>query len=322
MKALVTGATGFVGSNLCRKLGESENFVVALIRDIPTYDKWLLESLSKCTTVAIGDVRNIRLLKRVITRYDIDTVFHLAAQSIVRRAIKDPINTYESNVIGTVNILEACRDTDVKAILVTSTDKVYGEMPKLKSSRAETIHPYKEDSRLFASGIYESSKACADIISRSYAQIYRLPIVVTRACNIYGLGDRNPRIIPNTIRTCLSGGGPIIYKGIKYKREYIYVDDVLDAYLKLVEEIGKTEGKAYNVGSRQIASQEKIVLMILEHFPVLEPLYQAPKAYMKKEITNQLLDSSKMWNEIRWKAEISLDEGIDRTVEWWKNWSK
>ena len=161
-----------------------------------------------------------------------------------------------------------------------------------------------------------------DLISRAYAYSYWLPVVVSRACNIYGSGDFNPRIIPNTIRTCLDGGGPIIYKEVKYKREYIYVDDLLDAYLKLILNIDKTKGKAYNVGSRQTASQEEIVLKILEHFPGLEPLYKIPKSYMKKEITNQLLDSSRILKEIGWKAEISLDEGIDRTVEWWRKWSK
>lgn len=319
MKALVTGSTGFVGSNLCQALTVKENFVVALMRDTSP-SRWTRDCLAKCT-IAIGDVRDFKLLKRIIIRYDIDTVFHLASQSIVRRAMKDPMNTYESNVMGTVNVLEACKNTFVGAILVTSTDKVYGEMPSTRHTALspKTILPYKEYHALNALGIYESSKACMDLIGRSYAHTYGLPVVVSRACNIYGPGDTNPRIIPNTIRSCLRGQYPVIYKGVKYKREYVFIDDILYVYQDMVEKIEKTKGKVYNVGSGFRASQEEIVLGILEYFPNLKPKYVGPKEYMHKELTEQHLDSKRLWNDLRIKCEIDLDTGLGVTVGWWKS---
>jgi len=303
---LITGITGFVGANLAKKLQDKYN-VVGIVRDqLPICPLTLLEVEN--VTLVRGDINDFRLVQRVITDYDIDTIFHLAAQSIVRRAAKSVIPTFETNVIGTLNILEACRDSAVDVILFASTDKVYGE--RLNAKETDPLNP-KE--------IYGASKAAADIIARVYAKNFDMNIIVTRACNIYGPGDINPRIIPNTIRACLKGHNPIIYKGMTSKREYIYIDDVVRAYMFLAENI-KGKGEVFNVGSGEVKDQEEVVFEILNHFPHLDANY-VDITVEHMEIGEQSLNFDKI-RKLGWKPKVDFEDGIEKTVEWFKEIAK
>jgi len=300
---LITGVTGFVGANMAKRLEEKYN-VVGIVRDmIPNNPLELLGV--KNVTLVRGDIECQRIIERVISDYDIDMVFHLAAQSIVKRAHKDPVSTIMTNIVGTVNVLEACRRHGVK-VLITSTDKVYGENINAKES-----DPYKPKE------IYGASKACADMIAQTYSKVYNMDVIVTRACNIYGPGDINPRIIPNTIRACLKHESPVIYTNIKGVREYIYIDDVIDAYLFLAERVDRG---VFNVGTGIMRGQKEVVEEILSHFKDIKPKYEpGPKI---EEIQEQSLDSSKI-RLLGWKPKVSFEDGIKRTVEWWKKiWIK
>jgi len=301
--ALITGISGFIGSNLAKRLQNKCN-VVGIVRDFVPKNPLKLLGVEEVTLVR-GDVRNFRLLTRVLSTYDIDTVFHLAAQSEVKKALKDPISTFESNVMGTVNVLEACRIIGgVERILFTSTDKIYGE--GLSASEDDPLRP-KE--------IYGASKACGDIIAQTYIEAYGLAIFITRACNVYGPGDLHSRIIPNTIRACLKGESPIIFENYKGVREYLYVDDLIDAFLMLIED-PLLSGGVCNIGSGEVKGQEEVVLEILKHFPNLKPEYVDYPGKVT-EIEEQSLNTRRI-RMLGWEPRVSFEEGIRRTVEWWK----
>ncbi len=304
---LVTGITGFTGSRLAKKLVE----LGANVTGITRLERWD-EPREEGVNLVKGDILDFFLVKRVLADYDIDICFHLAAQAIVGRALKSPVNAYQTNVIGTANMLEACRHTGIEAFLYVSTDKVYGEPDKL---------PITEDMPLKGLGIYESSKVAADQMARAYATTFDLPVTVSRACNIYGPGDTNPRIIPNTIRACLRGEPPVIYRGIGSTREYIYVDDAVEAYISLVENIEKTRGEAFNVGSGEVKKQEEVVEEIANHFG-LKPVYAEPMPHMLREIKNQYLSSEKIRERTGWQSRVKFSEGIKMTIEWWKEKTK
>ena len=301
----MTGVTGFVGSHLARRLAEEGAVVVGLAHDSKPYSLFNLFGLDRKVSIVWGDLSNFSF-ERVLAKYEIEYVFHLAAQAIVRHAYLSPLSTFYSNIIGTCNLLEACRKIgNIKAILVPSTDKVYGE--------ARGRIPLKEDYTLEALGMYESSKACADLITRAYHTTYGIPVTVSRACNIFGL-DLNPRIIPNTIIKCLKGIQPVIFKRIESSREYIYIDDVLDAYLLLIEKIDLTKGKPYNVGTGFVLTQEDIVLKIISHFKDLQPKYEEPPPHMEKEIQEELLSSERI-SRIGWSPKVSIDHGLSKTID-------
>lgn len=298
MSVLITGASGFVGSHLARYLiGQGEK-VVSLVHDSFSWNRWVKESL-KSTIKVKGDIRDLNFLKRVLSHYEITTVYHLAALSIVKHAWKDPVNTFDVNVLGTVKLLEACRQLNVEKILVQSTDKVYGN--KIDAQIGSPLIPTEP---------YGSSKICTDIAAQTYALTYDMNITIVRPCNIYGY-DWNNRIIPNTIRACLRKESPTIFKNDRSKRQYIYIQDVLDAlkYLSTKEYLGK-----YNVASEAILDQEEVVLKILSFFPSLKPRY-IEKGEMY-EIKSQSMKTS------LWKLQFSFEEGIKRTIETFREYSK
>lgn len=303
---LITGVTGFVGSSLAKRLVKLGAEVTGITRG-EKHDGNLSDMK---VNLVIGNILDYPLLERVLAEYEIDVCFHLAAQTIVRRGIKNPTNTYQTNVMGTVNVLEACKHVGVDSFLYASTDKVYGDPDQL---------PITENAPLKAAGIYESSKAAADRIVRAYATTFDLPVVVSRACNIYGPGDTNPRIIPNTIKTCLSKNRPVIYQGIKGVREYIYVEDCVDAYLLLAEKIDKTRGEVYNVGSGIVKKQSEVIEEIADRFK-LKPKFVKPEPYMYKEIKSQCLSSEKIARELGWRSKTQFEEGIEKTIEWWRKY--
>ncbi len=299
MNIFVTGGTGFIGSHLINKLSTKNN-VVALVRDLfPTstpWGKWLSEALGKATIV-LGDTLNLNLLKRILAEYEIDVVIHLAAQAIVRTAQKDPLGTFQTNIMGTANLLEACRHIDVKTIYVQSTDKIYGE--RLSACEGDPLQPTEP---------YATSKACADLTAQTYMNTYNMPIIIGRACNTYGYDMAN-RIIPNTIRSCLRGEPPIIYEGEKTVRQYIYVSDLIDAIEFLIR---RNEKGIWNIATDDILTQEEVVKNIAKYFPLTPQLVKREKPI--KEIQKTTLNWSKLENA-GWQPKHTFDQAIQETIK-------
>jgi CDP-glucose 4,6-dehydratase len=227
---LVTGATGLVGGWLTRRLIEAGADVVCLVRDWVPQQELIRSNLIEQAIVVRGDLRDRDLLERTIGEYETDTVIHLAAQTIVCVANRNPISTFESNIQGTWNLLEACRRSPgVRSIVVASSDKAYGD---------QEILPYNEDTPLRGQHPYDVSKSCADLITHTYAKTYDLPVAVTRCGNFFGGGDLNwNRIVPGTVRAVLRGQRPVIRSDGHFVRDYFYVEDGVAAYMMLAEQI-------------------------------------------------------------------------------------
>lgn len=301
MRVFITGASGLIGSHLAKMLADEGNEVVVLYRDLVP-SMWLEEALEKCIEIR-GDVRNIDLLKRVINEYEIEHVYHLAGETIVGRAYRDPLNTFETNLMGCLNVLEACRQLNVKRILVQSTDKVYGD--KVDASEEDCLVPIEP---------YNTSKVCQDYIARSYIETYGLKIVISRCCNVYGY-DRASRIIPNTIRTCLRGESPVLYAGEEETtRQYIHINDVCNALVFLM---GKNWVGPINVGTDDVLTQAQVVRRICRHFGIQERLVNREKPF------KQILKQSLNWSKIKafgWRPQLTFDEGIRITTEAFKRY--
>lgn len=306
----ITGISGFIGSHLAHELVNRGVEVTGLQHDIKKRSYLDLLHIKDKVNLVNGDVKDLNLLHRILVDYNIDTVFHLAAVSLVGKAIEYPVHTYQTNTFGTLALLEACRlvrDTP-EAIISVSTDKVYGDRVNAK-----------EEDSLNGLGIYESSKVNMDVISRAYFYQYDLPVVTTRACNIYGYDAYNSRIIPNSTKAMLRSESPIIFEGEDTYREYIHVNDVCDAYIRLAESIEKTKGEAYNVGTGAIISQDALVLKIIEIGnevlgTSIEPRYVVRDKPLR-EIKRQSLDSNKIKKDIGWESKISLEEGLRMTFK-------
>jgi len=304
VRVFVTGGSGFIGSHLVNEL-KNENEVVVLIRDIPPilkspWGRWLSEVFERCTIV-LGDILNGRLLRRVLAEYHIQQVYHLAAQAIVSTALKDPFGTFQTNVLGTVNVLEACRQVGVDKVLVMSTDKVYG-------NRMNAV----ETDPLVSTGIYETSKACQDLVAQAFNHTYTSNVLIARACNCYGF-DFSPRIISNTIRACLRGESPIIFEGEKTLRQYIYVVDLCEALIHLMKHTPYRG--IYNIATPDILSQEQVVRTILTFFPNLKLKYE------KREPFKEIQSQSMVCSNFGWKPRYSpFHEGIRETIERFRRW--
>src|ERR1700754_1729302 len=239
---LVTGATGLLGGWLVRQLFAAEADVVCVVRDWVPQSEFVRARLMDRVKVVNGDVRSQSLLERALGEYEIDTVIHLAAQTIVGIANRNPVSTFKTNIAGTWALLEACRRSPtVKQIVVASSDKAYGEHKQL---------PYAEDAPLMGRHPYDVSKSCADLIAQSYAATYDLPVAITRCGNFYGGGDLNwNRIVPGTIRSVLRGQRPVIRSDGQSIRDYFYVEDGANAYVTLAEALAarpELAGRAYN----------------------------------------------------------------------------
>jgi CDP-glucose 4,6-dehydratase len=312
--AFITGIDGFVGAHLAKKLLEKNYEVIGLSHMVHKPTSTLTKlGLSNKVTKIIGDVQDIELMKYILAKYNVKYVYHLAAQAIVAVALKDPLNTYKINCIGTATILDACRDvnstthnTQIKAIMIVTTDKVYGEGMNRK-----------ETDELNADGIYETSKICEDFITKAFTHIYNLPTVVTRACNIYGEYDFNRRIIPNTLLRLKEGTSPVIFNNEDSIREYVYVDDVVDAYIMLAENIATTRGQAYNIGSGHYMTQEKLVNTLIEVSGTgIKPTY-VEKAKDLIEIFQQTINCDKI-KSLGWSPKYNIEEGLRRTWQQWQ----
>ncbi|MEP7341182.1 MAG: NAD-dependent epimerase/dehydratase family protein [Acidobacteriota bacterium] len=311
--AFVTGATGFVGAHVARLLVEQGARVVCLQRDAVRSNSLDLFDLRRRVTVVNGSIEDFALMERVIVEYEIEAVFHLAAQAIVGAANRSPLSTFESNIRGTYFLLEACRRSDtVRRVVVASSDKAYGSHSDL---------PYSEDYPLLGLFPYDASKACTDILARSFAHTYKTPVAVSRFANIYGPGDMNlSRIIPGTILSVLRDEAPLIRSDGTPVREFVYVDDVARGYLLLAEKIEGLIGEAFNFGAGdpvQMLDLANRIIKAASKEGQLQPRVLLEHK-IEREIDAQYLSADKAEARLGWRAEISLDEGLGHTIEWYR----
>lgn len=306
--AFVTGATGLLGGWLVRRLVAEGAGVVALVRDgVPS--AMLHEEPS--ARIVRGDVEDGACIERALNEYAVDTVFHLAAQTIVGTANRNPASTFETNVAGTWRLLEACRRSPwVSSVVVASSDKAYGEQP---------ILPYVEETPLQGRHPYDVSKSCADLIAQSYAHTYGMPVCVTRCGNLFGGGDLNfNRLVPGTIRSLLRGEPPVIRSNGRFLRDYFYVEDAAGAYLRLAECLARDAalgGEAFNFGTDRPMTALAMVEAILDAMDSnLRPLILDEA---RGEIPDQHLDCRKAHRLLDWSGGLPLDEALRRTVAWY-----
>jgi CDP-glucose 4,6-dehydratase len=311
-RVLVTGATGLVGSWLVPVLLERGCDVVALVRDADPQAELLRSGVLARISVVNGVVEDLATIERALNIHQIDTVFHLAAQTQVRCAYRDPYENFESNVRGTYTVLEACRRRRdlVERVVVASSDKAYGEAEQL---------PYTENTRLDAKFPYDTSKMCGDLIARSYFETYGLPVTIARCGNIFGGGDLNwDRIVPGTIRSLLKGERPLIRSDGTLIRDYVYVGDIALAYLDLAEQVNRDEvkGQAFNFSADRPLSVLELVEAIGTAMGTrLEPIIQGVHV---AEIRNQYLSSDRAHRVLGWQARYSLTEALAETVAWYR----
>ena len=313
--ALVTGAQGFLGSWLAERLLEEGARVVAPRRDVPALSRFRLEGLeARCDLVDV-DLLDEPAVARVVNEYEPTLVFHLAAQTIVGTANRSPLATFETNVCGTWNLLEACRALGergpARAIVVASSDKAYGAHNEL---------PYREDFPLRPAYPYDVSKACADLVARSYAHTYGLPVAVTRLANVYGPGDFNlSRIVPDTARALVHGERPVVRSDGTPERDFIHVADAVEAYLSVADSLAQPEmrGRAWNVGAGEpVAVIEIVERLIAASGRDVEPDVRG-SGTPPGEIDRQWLDASAILDELGWAPARSLDHGLRETYAWY-----
>jgi CDP-glucose 4,6-dehydratase len=308
----VTGASGLVGGWLIRRLLAAGADVVCLVRDWVPQSEIIRSHLIDKIKMVRGDVCDQELMERTLGEYEISTVIHLAAQTIVTIANRNPISTFESNIGGTWTLLEACRRSPkVEQIVVASSDKAYGDQ--------ETL-PYSENSPLRGQHPYDVSKSCADLIAHAYAVTYALPVVITRCGNFYGGGDLNwNRIVPGTIRSILRGFPPIIRSDGTLIRDYFYVEDGAAVYMLLAEKLAENpslRGEAFNFSNElQLPVLDLVQLISSKMGSDRDPIILNE---VTNEIPHQYLSAQKARNILGWKPLFSLDQGIEVTIDWYK----
>jgi CDP-glucose 4,6-dehydratase len=313
---LITGINGFVASNIAKSLVSKGANVVGMLKDVTTFDALKELAIDDKVTVTFGDILDAHAVRRTVNKYEVDVCFHLAAMSTVRICSRDPVVAFRTNVEGTWNVLDACKNSQtIKAVVVASTDKCYGVPERL---------PYKEGDPLNGLATYDATKACTDIVARSFAFNYGMPISVTRCCNIYGPGDLNlSRIIPNTIRRVVAGKPAMLWDdSAAMVREFIYIDDVVDGYIKLAEHIDLTKGKAYNIGTMEHIKVEEFVKKIFKCMGKEPDIEINERESTFKEIPDQYLDSSLMTETTGWEPKHDLDSGLQKTVDWYVKFFK
>jgi len=313
-RVFITGATGIVGSWLVKDLLARKAYVVALVRDGDPQSELYRSGDIQKVSVVNGALEDFWTLERAINEHEVDTVFHLGAQTIVGTAHRFPLPNFEANVRGTYNLLEACRlhRDRVQRIVIASSDKAYGQQPHL---------PYTEEMPLNGRHPYEVSKSCADLIGQSYHHTYRLPICIARCGNVYGGGDLNwSRIVPGTIRSFLRGERPIIRSDGAYVRDYIYVKDVVRAYMRLAECLSdrRVQGEAFNFSTEKPITVLEMVNMMqkLMDCSQMEPDIQN---CAEGEILSQHLSAAKACEILKWQAAFDLESGLSETIAWYQN---
>lgn len=308
----VTGGTGLVGSWLVGRLVASGADVICLVRDWVPQSELVRVGTIEHVKVVRGDIRDREVLERALGEYEIDTVIHLAAQTIVTIANRNPISTFETNIAGTWNLMEACRRSPkVKQIVVASSDKAYGDQEKL---------PYDESTPLQGQHPYDVSKSAADLIAHTYAKSYDLPVAITRCGNFYGGGDLNwNRIIPGTIRSILRGQRPIIRSDGEYIRDYFYVEDGAAAYMLLAEQLAahpELKGEALNFSNEIQVTVRQIVSEIIKLMG--SDLQPDIRNEVTNEIRHQYLSAEKARRLLNWHPLFTLDEALVKTIDWYR----
>jgi len=309
---LVTGATGLVGSWLVRHLVQAGAHVVCLVRDWVPQSELVRSGSAQEVILVRGDVCDQAFLERALGEYEIQTVMHLAAQTIVGIANRNPVSTFEANIRGTWSLLEACRRSPlVRQIVVASSDKAYGDQDQL---------PYDEKTPLEGRHPYDVSKSCADLIAQTYAVTYRLPVVVTRCGNFYGGGDLNwNRIVPGTIRSILRGERPVIRSDGLHVRDYFYVEDGAAAYLRLAEHLADDRalaGEAFNFSNELQVTVLELVQHILRFMD--SDLQPEIRNEASNEIRHQYLSAAKARLQLGWAPLFDLEAGLRKTVAWYR----
>ncbi len=311
-RVFVTGATGLVGAWLVKALLAAGAQVLALVRDADPQSELFRSGDIRRITVVNGCVEDFATIERAVNDYEPDTVFHLAAQTIVGAAYRNPLENFESNIRGTYHVLEACRRSQafVKRVVVASSDKAYGAVATL---------PYVETMPLQGRHPYEVAKSCADLITAAYHYTYGLPAAVARCGNIYGGGDLNwSRIVPGTIRSLWRGERPVIRSDGTFVRDYLYVEDVVDAYLRLAMYLDRpgVAGEAFNFSPERPVT----VLELVRHIQDLMQCSSIPPDIRNTavgEIQAQYLDASKARAILDWRPRYTLDEGLRATITWY-----
>jgi CDP-glucose 4,6-dehydratase len=300
-----------LGGWLIKHLIATDADIVCLVRDWVPQSELVRANLIEQVKVARGDICDQELVERILGEYEIETVFHVAAQTIVGVANRNPVSTFNTNIGGTVALLEACRRSPkIKSIVIASSDKAYGNQDKL---------PYNEDTPLQGRHPYDVSKSCADLIAQSYYHTFKLPVAITRCGNFYGGGDLNwNRIVPGTIRSIIRGQRPVIRSDGKFIRDYFYIEDGAAAYALLAEKVAenpKLHGQAFNFSNDTPVSVLEIVERILNLMRSgLKPIILNEAS---NEIREQYLSSAKARKVLKWKPLVTLDEGLKRTIAWY-----
>jgi CDP-glucose 4,6-dehydratase len=310
---LVTGGHGFVASHLTRALLERGDSVTVVDAADPALSGLDLQGVRESVELIRGDLAEPEVAGSIIEAGGFEVVFHLAAQTLVGEAMRDPAGTFEANVRGTWSLLEAARGSEVPAIVVASSDKAYGAGVRL---------PYTEDQPLLPGSPYEASKAAADLIARSYHRSYGLPVAVTRFANIYGGGDLNfSRLVPEAVTAVIDGRRPAIRSDGSPERDFLFVDDAVAAYLAIEHAVGAggpAAGEAFNAGGERPFSVREVLDLITElSGSELRPDFQG-QGSPEGEIDRQFVDSAKLRGLTGWQPEVEIGEGMERTIEWYR----
>ncbi len=308
----VTGAYGMLGAWLVKALLDRGDRVTVLKRDRVAGSALEIEGLEARCHVVTGDIEDAPLMERVIVEEEVESVFHLAAQTIVGAANRSPVSTFETNVRGTWNVLEAARLAGVARVVVAASDKAYGPHDEL---------PYREDHALQPRYPYDVSKACTDLIARSYWHTFGVPVATTRFANIYGGGDLNPsRLIPELVAAVLDGRSPVIRSDGSPERDFLYVEDAVAAYLAIADALDgdAARGEAFNAGAgRPYSVREVVETLIAVAGASIEPTYEGAGVPLG-EIDRQWVDATKVKTVTGWEPRVDLEEGLRRTLEWYR----
>jgi CDP-glucose 4,6-dehydratase len=310
---LVTGAHGLLGSWLVKALLEAGARVVTIRRDEPVLSSLELLGLDREVASVHGDICEPGLVARALGEYEVESVFHLAAQTIVGTANHSPVSTFETNVRGTWLVLEACRRHGAQRVLVASSDKAYG--------RQETL-PYREDQPLLAGYPYDVSKAAADMLARSYWSTFELPVAVTRFANLYGGAETNAsRLVPEAVCAALAGRPPVLRSDGSPERDFLYVEDAARAYLAIWEALGRGEacGQAFNAGGGEPHRVGDVAHLICRLAGTSVTPEIRGQGTPRGEIDRQWVDFSRLRDLTGWEPQVGLEEGLSRTVEWFRS---